>query len=78
MDYMEILLSIGFWVLLFVYLMFIHVMILGLAGIIIIYPASLLGFRGNEIVIGANFGAAIALFTLYNKLWILSFNEHYG
>ena len=72
---MEILMNIGFWILVFIYLAFIHIMLLSLAAMLIAIPGRYFGLGGSELVIGINMGAAIGLYTSYNYLWLLSFGE---
>ena len=74
---MEILLGLGFWILVFVYLIFIHVALLGIVSVLATIPINLIGLKDKTAgIIGANIGAAIALYGFaYNKLWELSFDE---
>jgi hypothetical protein len=74
---MDILIGFGFWVLILAYLLFIHVMILGIASMLVALPFHLLGLGDKAAgVISSNMGASIALYGfVYNKLWILNFNE---
>ena len=74
---MEILISLVFWVLVLVYLLFIHVMILGIGSMLVSIPFNLLGI-GDKFsgIIATNMGVAIGLYGfLYNELWLLKFNE---
>lgn len=74
---MDILLSFGFWILIFIYLLFLHVMVLGLASTLIIIPFNMIGLGDKTAgIIGANMGAAIALYGFaYNQFWLFSFNQ---
>ena len=74
---MDILIGFGFWVLVLVYLLFFHVMILGIGSMLAALPFHLLGIGDKTAaIIGSNMGVSIGLYGfVYNKLWILSFNE---
>ncbi len=74
---MEILISLVFWVLVLVYLLFIHVMILGIGSMLVSIPFNLLGIGDKSSgIIATNMGVAIGLYGfLYNELWLLKFNE---
>ena len=74
---MEILISLVFWVLVLVYLLFIHVMILGIGSMLVSIPFHLLGLKDKAaVIVATNMGVAIGLYGfLYNELWLLKFNE---
>ena len=74
---MDVLIELGFWILVLVYLLFIHVMILGISSMLVSIPFNLLGLRDKTVgIIGANMGASIGLYGfVYNELWLLRFNE---
>ena len=74
---MDIFLTVGFWLLAFVYLMFIHVMVLGLASMLLLIPFNLTGLSDKTLaIVTVNMGGAIGLYGYaYNEIWQISFNE---
>ena len=75
----ELFLIVGFWVLVLVYLMFIHVIVLSLISTLFIAPFNLLKLGASGIsyamVIGNMIGAILLFWVAYNQLWILNFGE---
>ena len=72
----ELFLIVGFWVLILVYLIFIHVIALSLIGGLFVAPNYFLKFEPTiVIVIGHIFASIVLYWGAYNQLWILNFGE---